>query len=128
MRLLTVLVLVACAAMFALALSGCKTTSLRSPIAKAAELQSPIVTEPVDPACGKPVYKAPESTVLSHEADGPLECKDGVCKVRPKKVGLLPTEPWPTSDAARPQKFPWWMAAGGLASVLLLIGYLKFKP
>lgn len=127
MRLLTALVLCSCAAMLALVLLGCRTTSLRSPVAKAAEFQNPVVTAPVDETCGKPVYQPPLTTVESHQV---VECKDGVCTPQPRRYGLLPIEPLtgPVTRAKTTNEFPWWMAAGGLASVLLLIGYLKFKP
>lgn len=59
-----------------LALSACRGTSLRSPVAEPAKFQDPIVS--TQPACqSKPVYVAP----VPHIDSGDDPCPGGVCRV-----------------------------------------------
>lgn len=114
------------AAVGVLLLSACARTSLRSPVAEAPVLQSPIVTKAAEPAPApapecRPVYTPP----VPHIDDGDDPCPGGVC--------LLPGAPeLPGHDQKKPNPkpapsgYPAWYGWAGLGICALLLAGLLF--
>ena len=108
----------------AVVLSACAGARLRSPVAEAPVLQSPIVPGKAEPApepeC-RPVYAPP----VPHIDEGDDPCPGGVCRLpgAPELPGHDQKKPNPKPA---PSGYPAWYGWAGLGICALLLAGLLF--